>query len=204
MDNRKFGYVRVSAKDQNEVRQVSAMLDFGISQRDIYIDKQSGKNFDRPQYQIMLNNIRHGDLVVFLSLDRMGRNYAEIQEQWKYIIYTLGADINILDMELLDTRCEDNSLDRRFMCDLILQILAYVAEKERNNIRIRQAQGIAEAKARNVKFGRPKVEYPDNWDKVINLWTARQITAKEAMSQLGLKRSTFYNLVKEGGENHDR
>lgn len=204
MNNRKFGYVRVSAKDQNETRQISAMLNFGILQRDIYIDKQSGKNFDRPQYQIMLNNIRHGDLAVFLSLDRMGRNYAEIQEQWKYIIYTLGADIKILDMELLDTRCEDNSLDRRFMCDLILQILAYVAEKERNNIRIRQAQGIAEAKARNVKFGRPRVKYPDNWIEVINIWTARQITAKQAMSQLGLKRSTFYNLVKKGGENHDR
>ena len=204
MNNRKFGYVRVSAKDQNETRQISAMLNFGILQRDIYIDKQSGKNFDRPQYQIMLNNIRHGDLAVFLSLDRMGRNYAEIQEQWKYIIYTLGADIKILDMELLDTRCEDNSLDRRFMCDLILQILAYVAEKERNNIRIRQAQGIAEAKARNVKFGRPRVKYPDNWIEVINIWTARQITAKQAMSQLGLKRSTFYNLVKKGGKNHDR
>ena len=204
MNNRKFGYVRVSAKDQNETRQISAMLNFGILQRDIYIDKQSGKNFDRPQYQIMLNNIRHGDLAVFLSLDRMCRNYAEIQEQWKYIIYTLGADIKILDMELLDTRCEDNSLDRRFMCDLILQILAYVAEKERNNIRIRQAQGIAEAKARNVKFGRPRVKYPDNWIEVINIWTARQITAKQAMSQLGLKRSTFYNLVKKGGKNHDR
>ena len=160
MENRTFGYVRVSSKDQNEGRQIAALKEFGISDRDIYIDKQSGKNFDREQYQIMLNNIRSGDLVVFLSLDRMGRNYTEIQEQWKYITVALDADIKILDMPLLDTRCDDNNLDKRFMCDLILQILAYVAEKERLNIRSRQAQGIAQAKANNVKFGRPKIPNP--------------------------------------------
>ena len=197
MDNRQFGYVRVSSKDQNEARQISALLDFGILERDIYIDKQSGKDFNRTQYQVLLNNIRSGDLVVFLSLDRMGRNYTEIQEQWKYITTTLGADIKILDMPLLDTREEGNSLDRRFMCDLILQILAYVAEKERANIRSRQAQGIASAKANNVKFGRPEISRPENWDEVYSLWQSGQITATTAMRQLELKRSTFYKLAKE-------
>ncbi len=197
MDNRQFGYVRVSSKDQNEARQISALLDFGISERDIYIDKQSGKDFNRTQYQVLLNNIRSGDLVVFLSLDRMGRNYTEIQEQWKYITTTLGADIKILDMPLLDTREEGNSLDRRFMCDLILQILAYVAEKERANIRSRQAQGIATAKANNVKFGRPETVRPENWDEICSLWQSGQITATTAMKQLGLKRSTFYNMVRK-------
>ena len=197
MDNRQFGYVRVSSKDQNEARQISALLNFGISERDIYIDKQSGKDFNRTQYQVLLNNIRSGDLVVFLSLDRMGRNYTEIQEQWKYITTTLGADIKILDMPLLDTREEGNSLDRRFMCDLILQILAYVAEKERANIRSRQAQGIASAKSNNVKFGRPIISRPENWDEVYSLWQSGQITATTAMKQLGLKRSTFYKLAKE-------
>lgn len=197
MDNRQFGYVRVSSRDQNEARQISALTDFGISERDIYVDKESGKDFDRTQYQIMLNNIRKGDLVVFLSLDRMGRNYAEIKQQWQYITCSLGADIKVLDMELLDTRCENGSLDRRFMCDLILQILAYVAEKERANIRSRQAQGIREAKARNVRFGRPKITYPDNWDEVYTMWKSGSLTAKSAMQELGLKRSTFYALVKK-------
>lgn len=196
MDNRQFGYVRVSSKDQNEARQISALTKFGISERDMYIDKQSGKNFDRKQYQLMLNNIRSGDLVVFLSLDRMGRNYTEIKQQWQYITCTLGADIKILDMELLDTRCESGNLDRRFMCDLILQILAYVAEKERVNIRSRQAQGIKEAKAKNVRFGRPAIPYPDNWDDVYARWKNGSLTAKSAMQELGLKRSTFYGLVK--------
>lgn len=197
MDNRQFGYVRVSSKDQNEARQISALLDFGIPKRDIYLDKQSGKDFNRTQYQVLLNNIRTGDLVVFLSLDRMGRNYTEIQEQWKHITTTLGADIKILDMPLLDTREEGHSLDRRFMCDLILQILAYVAEKERANIRSRQAQGIASAKYNNVKFGRPEIVRPDNWDEIYSLWISGQITATYAMKQLGLKRSTFYNMVRK-------
>ena len=197
MENRQFGYVRVSSTDQNEARQISALLDFGISERDIYIDKQSGKDFNRTQYQVLLNNIRTGDLVVFLSLDRMGRNYTEIQEQWKHITTTLGADIKILDMPLLDTREEGNSLDRRFMCDLILQILAYVAEKERANIRSRQAQGIASAKANNVRFGRPEIVRPENWNEIYSLWMSGQITATTAMKQLGLKRSTFYNMVRK-------
>ena len=198
MDNRKFGYIRVSTKDQNETRQIMALQEFGISERDIYIDKQSGKDFNREQYQLMLRNIRENDLVVFLSLDRMGRNYSEIQEQWRYITHELKADIKILDMDLLDTRGNgDNSLDRKFICDLTLQILAYVAEKERINIRARQEQGIAVAKANNVKFGRPKIEKPDNWDEVIGQWKKGAMTAKLAMDILGIKRSTFYSLLKK-------
>ena len=197
MDNRKFGYIRVSTKEQNETRQIIALQEFGISERDIYIDKQSGKDFNREQYQLMLRNIRENDLVVFLSLDRMGRNYSEIQEQWRHITHELKADIKILDMDLLDTRgTQDNSLDRKFICDLTLQILAYVAEKERINIRARQEQGIAVARAKNVKFGRPKIPKPDNWNEVINQWKNGDITAKHAMDILNLKRSTFYTQVK--------
>lgn len=203
MENRTFGYCRISDSSQNELRQIIALKEFGISERDIYIDKQSGKDFDRKQYQLMLNNIREGDLVVFLSLDRMGRNYTEIQEQWRYITRELKADIKILDMDLLDTRGNsENSLDRRFICDLVLQILSYVAEKERLNIRARQAQGIAAAKANDVKFGRPKIEKPDNWNEVVRQWQCKEITAKKAMELLGVKKSTFYallNLEKEGG-----
>ena len=196
MEKRTFGYMRISSSDQNELRQLIAFKEFGISERDIYIDKQSGKDFNRKEYKLMLNNIRENDLVVFMSLDRMGRNYSEIQEQWRYITKELKADIKILDMDLLDTRGDNNSLDRKFICDLTLQILAYVAEKERINIKTRQAQGIAAAKANNVKFGRPKTEKPDNWDEIITRWKNKEITAKQAMQELGLKRATFYSMIK--------
>ena len=196
MENRTFAYCRISDSSQNEARQIMAFQKLGISERDIYIDKQSGKDFNRKQYQIMLNNIRENDLVVFMSLDRMGRNYTEIQEQWRYITHVLKADIKILDMDLLDTRSGNNgSLDRKFICDLTLQILAYVAQKERENIKSRQAQGIAVARANNVKFGRPKIPKPDNWDEVITDWKSGNITAKKAMQLTGLKRSTFYGML---------
>ena len=201
MENRIFGYMRTSGIDQNEIRQLLALKKFGVSERDIYIDKQSGKDFNRKQYQIMLNNIRESDLVVFLSLDRMGRNYTEIQEQWRFITHELKADIKILDMDLLDTRADNNSsLDRKFICDLTLQILAYVAEKERENIKSRQAQGIAAAKANNVQFGRPKIQKPNNWNEVIRQWLNGEITAKKAMEILNMKKSTFYALLKSENE----
>lgn len=201
MENRTFGYCRISDSSQNEIRQLIALKEFGISERDIYIDKQSGKDFSRKQYQIMLNNIREGDLVVFLSLDRMGRNYTEIQEQWRYITRELKADIKILDIDLLDTRADNSSsLDRKFICDLTLQILAFVAEKERINIKSRQAQGIAAARANNVQFGRPKIQKPDNWNDVIGQWKNNEITAKTAMEHLKMKKSTFYSLLKFNNE----
>ena len=152
--------------------------------------------FNRPEYQRLLNVIRKGDLVVVLSLDRLGRNYTEVQEQWRYIVNELGADIKVLDMPLLDTRADEDNIDSRFISDLTLQILAYVAQKERENIKARQAQGIANAKAQGKALGRPKAEYPDNWAEVFDLWyTKKEITAKEAMERTGLKRNTFYKLA---------
>jgi DNA invertase Pin-like site-specific DNA recombinase len=192
------GYARVSSKEQNEVRQLNALKEFGIQDRDIYVDKQSGKNFDRVEYQRMLNSIRKGDLLVVMSIDRLGRNYSEIQEQWRFITKELGADIKVLDMPLLDTRAAADTIDSRFISDLVLQILSYVAQKERENIRSRQAQGIAAAKAQGKALGRPKAVYPDNWDEIYNLWyNTKEITAKEAMERLGLKRNTFYKLAGE-------
>ena len=195
-ETRTHGYIRVSSKDQNEGRQIAALKEFGIAERDIYIDKQSGKNFERPEYKRLLNVIRRGDLVVVLSLDRLGRNYTEVQEQWRHIVNELGADIKVLDMPLLDTRVNSDNIDTRFVSDLVLQILSYVAQKERENIKSRQAQGIAYAKAKGKHIGRPKAEYPLNWGEVYSLWhNQKSITAKEAMERTGLKRNTFYKLA---------
>ena len=195
-DIRIHGYVRVSSKDQNEARQIAALKEFGVQDRDIYIDKQSGKDFNRIEYQRMLNCIRKGDLLVVLSIDRLGRNYTEIQEQWRYITGTLNADIKVLDMPLLDTRANGDTIDSRFVSDLTLQILSYVAQKERESIKVRQAQGIAAAKAQGKVLGRPKATYPNNWEEVYRQWHDRkEITAKTAMEQLGLKRNMFYKLA---------
>lgn len=195
-DIRTHGYVRVSSKDQNEARQIAALKEFGVQDRDIYIDKQSGKDFNRVEYQRMLNCIRKGDLLVVLSIDRLGRNYTEIQEQWRYITDVLNADIKVLDMPLLDTRANGDTIDSRFVSDLTLQILSYVAQKERESTKARQAQGIAAAKAQGKVLGRPKATYPDNWEEVYRQWhDKKEITAKTAMEQLGLKRNTFYKLA---------
>lgn len=194
---RTHGYARVSSKDQNEARQIQALKEFGISERDIYVDKVSGKSFDRIEYQRLLNVIRKGDLVVVLSLDRLGRNYTEVQEQWRFITSKLGADIKVLDMPLLDTRTKGNSIDSRFVSDLVLQILSYVAEKERESIRARQAQGIANAKAQGRQLGRPKAQRPENWDAIYRQWCKKEITAVAAMKILNLKTNTFYKFVNE-------
>lgn len=191
------GYARVSTKEQNEERQINSLKEAGVSERDIYIDKISGKSFDRPEYQRMLNAVRRGDLIIIPSIDRLGRNYTEIQEQWRHIINELGADIQVLDMPLLDTRTEKDSIDSRFVADLVLQILSYVAAKERENIRARQAQGIANAKAKGVPIGRPKAIRPENWDEIYQKWVNKEITAVAAMKVLGLKTNTFYKFVNE-------
>lgn len=198
MDNRTYGYARVSTRDQNEARQIDAFLEAGISKRDIYIDKASGKNFERENYLLLRDRIlREGDLLVILSIDRLGRNYTDILEEWRYITQTIKADIRVLDMPLLDTRSSDqNKLDNRFVADLVLQILSYVAEKERENIKKRQEQGIAIAKAKGKHLGRPKATYPDNFEEVYDIWKSGEITARKAMEQLGLKPTTFYKLVK--------
>lgn len=204
MKNLVFGYVRVSSTDQNEERQLEDLRNAGVDERNIYIDKKSGKNFERENYKSMLERLREGDLVVIASLDRLGRNYAEIQEQWSYITQTIKADIKILDMPLLDTSTATENLDRRFIADLVLQILCYTAEKERENIRKRQRQGIdvmpiVDGKRVSAKTGRPtgrpSAVKPDNWKEIYTRWVKKEITAVKAMELLNLKPNTFYKFV---------
>ena len=195
MSSRKFGYVRVSSKDQNEARQLKAFKDFGIDDRDIYVDKKSGKDFDREQYKLLKNILREDDLLVIQSIDRLGRNYEMIVNEWKDITKNIKADIVVLDMPLLDTRQKKDLLGT-FINDLILGLLSYVAQTEREKIKTRQRQGIDIALSNGVKFGRPKIEKPDNYDEIIGLWKNKQITAREAMKLLNLKPNTFYNMVK--------
>ena len=196
MKNKIFGYVRVSSKEQNEDRQLIAFKEFGIDERDIYIDKQSGKDFNREQYNALKHILRENDVLVIKSIDRLGRNYNMIIDEWKDITKNIKADIVVLDMPLLDTR-NNKDLLGTFISDLILQILSYVAEQERTFIKQRQKEGIAAAKNNNVKFGRPKIEKPQNFDIVVNKWKNNEIKTKEAIEILGLKPNTFYNLVKE-------
>ena len=195
MSSRKFGYGRVSSKDQNEARQLKAFKDFGIDDRDIYVDKKSGKDFDREQYKLLKNILREDDLLVIQSIDRLGRNYEMIVNEWKDITKNIKADIVVLDMPLLDTRQKKDLLGT-FINDLILGLLSYVAQTEREKIKTRQRQGIDIALSNGVKFGRPKIEKPDNYDEIIGLWKNKQITAREAMKLLNLKPNTFYNMVR--------
>lgn len=196
MSSRIFGYARVSSKDQNEERQLKAFKDYGIDDRDIYIDKKSGKDFEREQYQLIKNILREDDLLVIQSIDRLGRNYEMIVNEWKDITKNIKADIVVLDMPLLDTRQKKDLLGT-FINDLILGLLSYVAQTEREKIKTRQRQGIDIALSNGVKFGRPKIDKPDNFDEVINDWKNKKITAREAMTLLNLKPNTFYNMVKE-------
>lgn len=209
MTNKVFGYGRVSSQDQNEERQIDALLKAGVDERDIFIDKKSGKDFDREQYKAMVSRLREGDLVIILSLDRLGRNYTEIQKEWQYITQEIKADIKILDMPLLDTSTSTDNLDRRFIADLVLQILSYTAEKERENIRKRQREGIAlmkEVDGQKISLrtgrptGRPRAVKPDNWNEVYTRWVNKEITAVKAMEILGLKPNTFYKFVNEEKE----
>ncbi|WP_010243750.1 recombinase family protein [Acetivibrio cellulolyticus] len=191
---RKYGYIRVSDKDQNEARQILSLKEAGVDEAFILIDKQSGKNFDRPQYQLLKKALREGDLLVISSIDRLGRNYKEIINEWKYITQELKADIKILDMSLLDTTLHKDLLGT-FISDLILQVLAYVAEQERHNIKKRQEEGIAAAKIQGKHLGRPKTKTPENFTIVYEKWINKEITARAAMKELNLKPTTFYNLL---------
>lgn len=206
MTNKKFGYGRVSSTDQNEERQIDALLKAGVDERDIFIDKKSGKDFDREQYKAMVDRLREGDLVVIPSLDRLGRNYIEIQKEWQYITQDIKADIKILDMPLLDTSKATADLDKRFIADLVLQILCYTAERERENIRKRQRQGIdvmpiVDGKKVSMKTGRPtgrpSIQRPEGWEEVYTLWKSKQVTAVKAMEMLNLKPNSYYKLVKQ-------
>ena len=185
-----YGYVRVSSLDQNEARQLSVMKEQGLKPAQIFIDKQSGKDFKRPNYQRMLRKLKEGDLLFILSIDRLGRNYAEILEQWRLITKTIKADVVVLDMPLLDTRRE-KSLLGTFMADLVLQILSFVAESERESIHRRQAQGIAAAKARGVVLGRRPKPLPENFAEIVQDWQAGTITGTEAAKKCKMPLASF-------------
>lgn len=194
--NKTFGYVRVSTKEQNEERQVKALLESGIEEQYIFIDKESGKDFNRNQYQLLKMALRENDLLVIKSIDRLGRSYNLIINEWRDITQNIRADIKVLDMPMLDTTQHKNLLGT-FISDLILQVLSYVAEQERTFIKQRQKEGIAIAKDKGIKFGRPKIEKPHNFDYVISKWKKKEMTAKVAMEELELKPNVFYKLVKE-------
>ena len=187
-----YGYVRVSSKDQCEDRQLLALKEFGVVERNIYTDKISGKNFNRPQYHRLMKKLKQRDVVVILSIDRLGRNYDEIQNQWRIITKEKQADIVVLDMPLLDTRKSlNNDLTGTFIADLVLQILAYVAQIERENIKQRQKEGIHAAKCRGVQFGRPRKNIPDNFDDVKGKWEKSEINSRQAAQILGISQNTF-------------
>lgn len=185
-----YGYVRVSTKEQNEDRQLIALHDVGVLQKNIYMDKQSGKDFNRPQYKKLLKKIKPGDLLYIKSIDRLGRNYEEIQNQWRIITKEKNVDIYVIDMPLLDTR-RGKDLLGTFISDLVLQLLSFVAENERTNIKQRQAEGIAAAKAKGVKFGRPPKPLPDNFHEAYQRWKQGEITGTAAAKECGMPLSTF-------------
>lgn len=192
-----YGYIRVSSKDQNEERQLIAMQELGISGKNIYIDKQSGKDFERPQYKRMMRKMKKGDLLYIKSIDRLGRNYSEILEQWAMITKEKQINIVVIDMPLLDTRDKGQDLMGVFISDLVLQILSYVAETERDFIKKRQAEGIAAAKARGVKFGAKRKELPENFEQIKEKWQKGEISVREAGEILNISYSTFYRRCTE-------
>jgi DNA invertase Pin-like site-specific DNA recombinase len=187
-----YGYIRVSSRDQNEERQIIALREFGCDK--LYVEKQSGKDFDRPHYQMLLRKLKPDDVLVVKSIDRLGRNYAEILEQWRTITKVKKAAIVVLDMPLLDTR-KSRDLMGTLIADIVLQLLSYVAQTERENIRQRQAEGIAAAKARGVKFGRPPKERPSEFEHYKRLYRNHEISARAAAEQLGITHATFIHWV---------
>ena len=189
-----YGYVRVSSRDQNEERQMIAMQDFGVEKKQIYLDKQSGKDFERPQYQKLLRKLKSGDTLVIKSIDRLGRNYDEILVQWRTITKQKKAAIVVLDMPLLDTR-QNRDLTGTLIADIVLQLLSYVAQTEREFIKQRQKEGIAAAKARGVKFGRASLERPAEFDQLQSLWLQGEVSAREAGRQLNVTHKTFLRWV---------
>lgn len=191
-----YGYVRVSSTDQNEDRQLLAMQSRDVPKRNIYTDKQSGKDFNRPQYRNLLKRLKRGDLLYVLSIDRLGRNYEDILAQWRVLTKEIGIDICVLDMPLLDTR-NGKDLMGTFIADLVLQILSFVAQNERENIRKRQAQGIAAAKAKGVKFGRPEIAVPEDFGQIVKAWERGQTPLSAVLKQCGMSEATFYRRLRE-------
>lgn len=196
MAHQTYGYIRVSSKEQNEDRQRIALASYKIPVKNLFEDKQSGKDFERPAYQRLIRKLRRDDLLIVKSIDRLGRDYEEIIRQWKRITKEIGADICIVDMPLLDTR-RDKDLLGTFISDLVLQVLSFVSQAERENIRQRQAEGIAAAKERGVKFGRPAKAQPEMVLRVIGLWREKKLNAREAAAMLDISTRMFYYKVRE-------
>ena len=194
-----YGYCRVSSRDQNEDRQMITMKEMNVPERNVFVDKQSGKDFNRPQYKRLMRRIKAGDVLYIKSIDRLGRNYKDILEQWKIITKDKGADIVVIDMPLLDTRREKNLLGT-FISDIVLTLLSFVAENERINIRQRQAEGIAAAKKRGVRFGRPPKPLPDNFYDIYQRWRMKKITINQAAAECGMPRSTFFSKADKFGK----
>ncbi len=196
MQNTIYGYIRVSTKEQNEARQKIALQNFPVREENIFMDRQSGKDFNRTSYRKLLKKMRKKDILVIQSIDRLGRNYEEILEQWRILTRERQIDIVVLDMPLLDTRDKNRDLTGTFMADLILQVLSYVAQNERENIRKRQAEGIAAAKERGVHFGNPGKPVPVAFEDVAGKWRRKEISLSEALRELGIGRTYFYKNVK--------
>lgn len=192
---KKYAYIRVSSKDQNIARQVEAMQNIGISEKDMFIDKQSGKDFHREQYQLLLQQLQSGDELYIKSIDRLGRDYDEIQEQWRYLTKKVNIDIIVLDFPLLDTRNQVNGITGKFIADLVLQILSYVAQVERENTRQRQAEGIRIAKEKGIRLGRPPIPVPKEFEEIYQLWKENKISKRKGARLLNTNHNTFSNWI---------
>lgn len=198
METREYAYIRVSSRDQNEDRQRIAMLEYGVAPGNIYMDKQSGKDFERPGYRRLLRKLKPGDTVVFKSIDRLGRNYDEILEQWRLLTKQKQVDIVVLDMPLLNTK-QGKDLTGIVIADIVLQLLSYVAQTEREFNRQRQAEGIAAARSRGVQFGRRRIERPKIYAKIKKAWESGELTAVQAADALGVSRTTFFKWIRVDG-----
>ena len=191
-----YGYVRVSSTDQNEDRQMAAMQKKAVPPQNVFVDKLSGKDFKRPEYRRMVQKLKEGDLLYILSIDRLGRNYEEIQEQWRVLTKEKGIDVSVIDMPLLDTR-QGQDLMGTFIADLVLQILSFVAQTECENIKKRQAEGIAAAREKGVKFGRPEIAVPADFGQIVGKWEKRQLSFQEVLKRCGMSEATFYRRLRE-------
>lgn len=192
-----YAYIRVSTKQQKIDRQYEEIKEFNVDDKKIYIDTESGKDFDRTNYQKLIKKLKKDDLLIIKSIDRLGRNYQMILEEWARITKTIGADIKVIDMPLLDTRIEGKNLVGKFISDIVLQVLSFVAENERNNIKQRQAEGIRIAKEKGIKFGRPKITLPSKTNEIIKKYINKEISNIEATKIIGVSRGTFFRIVKE-------
>jgi len=197
-----YAYIRVSTKQQKIDRQYEEIKEFNVDDKKIYIDKESGKDFDRTNYKKLIKKIKKDDLLIIKSIDRLGRNYQMILEEWARITKTIGADIKVIDMPLLDTRIEGKNLVGKFISDIVLQVLSFVAENERNNIKQRQAEGIRIAKEKGIKFGRHKVVLPPNTNEIIEKYINKELTNDQAAKIIGVSRGTFFRIVKIFKENY--